>query len=340
LLQKEMTDKRKKILKLLVRVAVTSGLLVWVFHRIDRQQLAEALKDARWHFLIAVWVLIVMIYWIESIKLQLILKKQGCVLNNTTIFRASAVAAFYSMIMPGMLSMGVKWYILKKSTGKGTNVFSSMAYNQFLSIVTMTVFGLGALILTNPAAIAMTNTRSRQMLPVFCGILLVIVVLFCLLLLNGRTGSRIINTIGYLLRPLPESIRQKARQVLEQIALFQIVGWQFHLLMVLITGAGILVGGIVMYMFAAKAANITIPPSVFVWLWPIIYILQRVPISIANLGVREATLAALLPIYGVAPSKAVMMSMVLFSALIFMAVIGAVFNFCGFMTGVRPNETV
>ena len=167
-----------------------------------------------------------------------------------------------------------------------------------------------------------------------------VVVLFCLLLLNGRTGSRIINTIGYLLRPLPESIRQKARQVLEQIALFQIVGWQFHLLMVLITGAGILVGGIVMYMFAAKAANITIPPSVFVWLWPIIYILQRVPISIANLGVREATLAALLPIYGVAPSKAVMMSMVLFSALIFMAVIGAVFNFCGFITGARPNETV
>lgn len=335
-----MTDTNKKLLKLFIRIAVTSGLLVWVFHRIDRQQLVEALKEARWHFLIAVWALIAAIYWIESVKLRLILKKQNCAVHNTVIFRASAIAAFYSMIMPGMLSMGMKWYILKKKTGKGTNVLAGMAYNQFSSIVTMTVFALTALILTNPAAIGLTNSGNSQLLPLFCGILLIVIILFCLLLLNSRTGGKIVNTIGYLLKPLPESIRQKARLSLEQVALFQVVGWRFHLLMILISGIGILVGGIVMYVFAAKAANIIIPPSVFVWLWPVIYILQRVPISIANLGVREATLATLLPLYGVAPSKAVMMSMVLFSALVFMAVIGAVFNFFGFMTGVRPNETV
>ena len=335
-----MTDKGRKILKLLIRAAVTSGLLIWVFHRIDRQQLVEAFKTAKWYFLIAVWALILTIYWIESKKLMFILKKQNCVLHNTVIFRASAITAFYSLIMPGMLSMGVKWYILKKRTGKGTNVFSSMAYNQFSSIVTMTVFALAALILTNPAAIGITNSKSRQLLPIFCGILLVVIVLFCLLLLNNRTGSKIISAIGYLLKPLPESIRRKARQILEQIAVFRVVGWWFHLLMILITVVGILVGGIVMYMFAAKAANIIVPLSVFVWLWPVIYILQRVPISIANLGVREATLATLLPIYGVAPSKAVMMSMVLFSALVFMAIIGAVFNFSGFMMGVSQNEAV
>jgi uncharacterized membrane protein YbhN (UPF0104 family) len=335
-----MTDKSRRILKLLIRIAVTSGLLIWVFHRIDRQQLVEALKEARWHFLVAVWALIAAIYWIESIKLRIILKKQNCDVHNTVIFRASAIAAFYSMIMPGMLSMGMKWYILKKKTGKGTNVLAGMAYNQFSSIVTMVVFALAALILTNPAAIGLTNSGNSQLLPLFCGILLIVIVLFCLLLLNSRTGGKIINAIGYLLKPLPESIRQKARLSLEQVALFQVVGWQFHLLMMLISGIGILIGGIMMYIFAAKAANIVISPSVFVWLWPVIYILQRVPISIANLGVREATLATLLPIYGAAPSKAVMMSMVLFSALVFMAVIGAVFNFFGFMTGVRPNETV
>jgi uncharacterized membrane protein YbhN (UPF0104 family) len=335
-----MTDTNKKLLKLFIRIAVTSGLLIWVFHRVDRRQLVEALKTAKWYFLVVVWVLITTIYWIESIKLRLIMKKQNCAVHNTVIFRASAIAAFYSMIMPGMLSMGMKWYILKKKTGKGTNVLAGMAYNQFSSIVTMTIFALIALIVTNPAAIGMTNSKSGQLLPVFCSILLVVIVLFCLLLLNGRTGGKIINTIGYLLKPLPESIRQKARLSLEQIALFQVVGWRFHLLMVLITSVGILAGGTVMYMFASKAANITVPLSVFVWLWPVIYILQRVPISIANLGVREATLAGLLPIYGVEPSGAIMMSMILFSALVFMAVIGAVFNFCGFTAGVRSNETV
>ncbi len=335
-----MTDKSKKILKLSIRIAITSGLLVWVFRSIDRRQLVEAVKEARWYFLIAVWALIAAIYWIESVKLRLILKKQNCVVHNTVIFRASAIAAFYSMIMPGMLSMGVKWYLLKKKTGKGTNVLAGMAYNQFSSIVTMTVFALVVLIVTNPAAIGMNNSRNSQLLPLFCGILLVVTVLFCLLLLNSRTGGKIISTIGYLLKPLPESVRQKARLSLEQIALFQVVGWRFHFLMMLITGIGILAGGMVMYMFAAKAANITVPISVFVWLWPVIYILQRVPISIANLGVREATLATLLPIYGAAPSKAIMMSVILFSALVFMAAIGAVFNFCGLTAGVNSNETV
>jgi len=335
-----MTDKSKKILKFFIRITVTSVLLIWVFRSIEPQQLVEAIKTARWRFLIAVWALIVMIYWVESMKMRLILQRQGCILNTATIFRASTVASLYSMIMPGMLSMGVKWYILKKSTGKGTNVFSSMAYNQFSSIVTMMMFGLGAFILTNPAAIASTNAKNSYMLQVFCGILLVVIVLFCLLLLNNRTGSIIINAIGYLFRPLPIGIRQKAREIPEQIALFQVVGWRFHLLMILITSVGILVGGIVMYLFAAKALNLTIPLAVFVWLWPIIYILQRVPISIANLGVREATLASLLPIYGVEPSQAVMMSMILFSALVFMAVLGAVFHFSGFKTGARPDEAV
>jgi len=335
-----MTDTSKKLLKLSIRIAVTSALLIWVFRNVGRQQFVEALKSARWQFLIGVWAIIVVIYWFESIKMRLILQRQGCVLNTATIFRASTVASLYSMILPGMLSMGVKWYILKKSTGKGTNVFSSMAYNQFTSIVTMMMFGLGALILTNPVAIASTNAKHNYMLQVFCGILLAAIVLFCLLLLNNKTGGMIIKAISYLLRPLPAGVRQKARQIPEQIALFQVVGWQFHLLMMLITTVGILIGGVIMYLFAAKAVNITVPLTVFVWLWPVIYILQRVPISIANLGVREATLVGLLPIYGVETSKAVMMSMILFSALVFMAVLGAVFHFSGFRTGVRPDEAV
>jgi uncharacterized membrane protein YbhN (UPF0104 family) len=334
-----MTDRGKRILKLLIRIAVTSALLVWVFRSVGRQQLVEALRSARWQFLIGVWAVIVVIYWFESIKMRLILKKVGCVVKTNTVFGASVVAALYSMILPGMLSVGVKWYILKKSTSKGTNVFSSMVYNQFSSMVVMFVFGLGALILTNPAAIA-SNTKGHNMLPVFCGVLLVVIVLFCLLLLNRIAGSKIINAIGIILKPIPEGLRLKALRILEQIALFQVVGWRFHFLIVLITSGGILVGGVVMYWFAAKAANVIIPLSVYVWLWPIIFVLQRVPISIANLGVREATLVSLLPIYGVVPSKAIMMSMILFSALAFMAVIGAVFNFCGFVTGVHPDEAV
>ena len=335
-----MTDKSKKILKLVIRIAVTSGLLALVFCRIDRQQLSEALRAARWHFLIAVWALMVVIYWVTSMKLRIVLKKQGCSLNTLTIFGVSAITAMYSLLMPGMLSMGMKLYILRKGTGKGINVFSSMVYNQFSAIIVMMIFGLGALILTNPASLVLTNEENYHLLPIICGILLVGLVLMCLLLLNGRMGGKIINGISYLLKPFPSKIRLKGQEILRQFAVFQTVGWKFHLVILLMIIVGTLLCGIIIFIFAAKAVNITVSPAVLVWLWAIVYILERVPISIANLGVREATLAGLLSIYGVEPSRAVLMSMILFSALVFMAIIGAFFNYSGFIKGVRPNEAV
>jgi len=335
-----MTDKRKKILKLAIRILVTSGLLICVFYRVERQQLAEALKAARWHYLIVVWALMVVIYWITSIKLRIILKKQGCILNTLTIFGVSAITAMYSLIMPGMLSMGMKWYILRKGTGKGIKVFSGMVYNQLSTIIIMMIFGLGALILTNPAAVIFTNKENHHLLPIISGILLVVIVFMCLLLLNSRTGGKIIKGISCLLKPFPLKIRQKGEEILGQFAIFQTVGWKFHLVILLMIIVGTLSCGIVIFIFAAKAANIIVSPVVLIWLWAIVYILERVPISIANLGVREATLAGLLSIYGVEPSTAVLMSMVLFSALIFMAIIGAFFNFSGFLTGVRSDEAV
>ena len=335
-----MTDKGKKILKLFIRIIVTSVLLIWVFSNIERQQLIEALKTARWSFLIAVWALVAMIYWINSIKMRLILKKQDCNLNTIIIFGVSAVTALYSMVMPGMLSMGMKWYFLRRGTGKGIHVFSSMVYNQLSNIVIMMIFGLGVLILTNPASIIWANSEVSHFLPAICTILLVIVVLFCLLLLNKQTGGKIVEAIGVLLSPFPSGIRKKAQEILQQIALFQFVGWQFHLIMFLITIGGTSLGGVIMYFFAAKAANVTVPLSTFAWLWAVIFILQRVPISIANLGIREAILSSVLPIYGVETSAAVLMSVILFSALVFMAVIGAIVHYGGFITGVSSDEAV
>ena len=63
----------------------------------------------------------------------------------------------------------------------------------------------------------------------------------------------------------------------------------------------------------ARAANVTAP-------------LGRVPISVANLGVREVTLVGFLAFYGVEKTAALLMSMILFSALVLMAIIGAIYQ--------------
>lgn len=321
-----MSTRARQIVKLLVRIAITAGLLVWVFSQIDLGKFEQTVKMARWQYLVAVWIVTAILFWIRSVKMQLILARQGCEVPVTTLFGATSVTALYSLILPGVLSTGVKWYILKRSTGRGSNVFSSMLYNQLSIMALMTVFGLAALIVSNPTSLFFANAESRWLLPVVCGALLVTVLGANVLLLSERAGGRIIELLKLLSGRLPTKMRQKSREVLDQIAVFQTAGWWFHLLVAFITFTGTLVGGVVVYVLAARSANVTVPVIVCVWLCVGIYVLGRLPISVANLGVREVTLVGFLAVYGVEKPAALLMSMILFSALIFMAGIGSMFQ--------------
>lgn len=321
-----MTTRGRQLVKLFARILVTTALLVWVFMQVDLGEFRQTVKMARWEFLIAIWGLTIVLFWIRSYKMQLILKRQGCNVGCATIFGATTVTCLYSMVIPGMLSTGVKWYILKRSTGKGSNVFSSMLYNQFLTVSLMMVLGFAALIATNPTSLLIPDTGNQWVLPVVCGVSLTSVLLFALLILSKSAGGKMLEIIGLLLKPLPPRVRQKSLEILEQIAVFQAVGWRFHLTVALITMIGTLIGGVATYVLAAKSANITVSAFVLLWLCVVIYALGRLPISVANLGIRESMLISLLSIYGVGKPAALLMSMVLFSALIFMAGIGAIFQ--------------
>jgi hypothetical protein len=256
-------------------------------------------------------------------KMRLILKKQDCLISTNTIFGATAATCLYSMILPGILSTGVKWYILKKGTGKSSNVLCSMIYNQWLIMTIMTVFGLAALMFTDPVTLSITNTKNQRLFHTVCGILLIALIAVSITLLNSKTGGKFTKSIAVLLSPLPEKIRQKGLKMLDQIATFQTVGAGFHLKITAISIIDTLIGGVIVYILSARAANVTAPMGIFIWLCALIYILGRVPVSIANLGVREAMLVVLLAPYGVEKTQALLMSMILFSALIVMAAIGA-----------------
>jgi len=312
-----MTDRSKKLVKLFIRILITAGLLGLVFSRIELQQFWQTVKTARWEFLVALWTLTIILFWINSIKMQLILKRQDCEVETIKIFGASAVTSLYSMVMPGLLSTGVKWYILKQHTGKGSNVLSGMVYNQVIEVVVKVLLGLVAIGLTNPAG--------GWKVPLGCLIMTIVVIAVCVLLLNRWTGPKISAIVAYALRPLPKVIRRPVETILEQLKVFQTAGYWFHLLMAGITLAASFIG-VVIYICAAKAAGIAVPIGALVWQSSAVYLLGRLPISIANLGVREVTLVGTMAIYGVQAPAALLMSMIIFSTNILMAIFGAVFQ--------------
>jgi len=310
-----MTNRRKNILKLFIRVVGTIVLLAWVFGKLDFQQLGTVIKTAKWEFLIGVWLLKIAAFWVRSIKMRLILRKQACQVNTAKVFAASAMTALYSLVLPGALDTGVKWYILKKHTGKGSNVLSSMIYNHFSEIVVTIIAALLALMISNPS-------KYRRLL-VLCGTILFILTAICTLLFSQRAGKTIKKYLTYVLKPFPSAIRQSGGKMLEQISVFQTVGPSFHLVMTLFCLAHILINAAIFF-FAARTADITIPLVTIIWLFAAIYLLSKLPITLAGFGVREATLIESLALYGVSAPAAFLMSMVIFSNTILMAVIGAI----------------
>jgi uncharacterized membrane protein YbhN (UPF0104 family) len=323
-----LEDKTKRILKFLLRVLITALLLVVVFSRVDLRQLGGAVKNTRWLFLVIVWVLVISAFWIRAVKLKIALRKQQCDVEVSTVFRASAVTTLYGLVMPGLLSTTVKWYILKSNTGKGSNVFSSMVYNQVTEIAVRVLVGL--------LAVMVTYSAGGLRVPVVCAIIAAVIVIGVILLLNKRTGEKFFVFARYILRPFPEIIRTTIERILEQIKVFQTAGLGFHLLIVAITLVDALFGAVI-YVCAAKAAAIEVSPIVLVWQSSVVYLLGRLPISIANLGVREFTLIEFLSLYGVEASAALLMSITIFSAAIVMAAIGAGYQIA-WMFKAKPNR--
>ena len=85
-------------------------------------------------------------------------------------------------------------------------------------------------------------------------------------------------------------VRGKGQEMLNQVVVFQNAGWRFHLWIALLNVIDGLFVGLLMYFFAARAAHVVVPMGMLIWLCAIVFVLSKIPISVANLGVREVTL--------------------------------------------------
>ncbi|MCP4449973.1 MAG: hypothetical protein GY809_00810, partial [Planctomycetes bacterium] len=145
-------------------------------------------------------------------------------------------------------------------------------------------------------------------------------------LLSQRAGAKIDVALLRAISAAPEVFRKRAEPILQHFKIFRTLGPGFHIAILvfgLLTGA---LGGGVFYMLAARATHIQVPFVAYVWMYVIIFVLGRIPVTLSNCGLREFVLMGLLGVYGVKAPVALLMSMIIFSAHIFIAFIGALYQ--------------
>ena len=324
-----MTEKSKRILKLLLRLAVTAGLLWLILGRINLDGLAEALGSAKWSYVVLSWAIGIGAYWIRAVRLRFILEKQDCRVPTRTIFGASAVTTLYSLILPGVISVGVKWYILRSFTGKAARVLSAMVYNQVSEILVRVLLSLIVVALVSPV--------SGRWISGLCLVVAVVTVACSLLLLHPLASRKLVVVSEFVLKPLPAVVRRGVTKTIESSRTFASCGWPFHGKVAGFNVISTLLSAVI-YLCVARATGISVPLTAFIWQASVVFVLARLPISVANFGVREVTLIGFLSLYGVDATTAVSFSLLVFSNALLMAGIGFFVQLFGMSRSDKPES--
>ncbi len=324
-----MHENVKRILKLLAKLGLTGALLWLVLSQIDLSRLGEAFAVADWRYVVLSWIVGIVTCWVRALRLRSLLRAQDCDVTAAKIFGASTVTALYSLVLPGMLSVGVKWYILRAFTGKAVQVLSAMVYNQAGEILVRIVMSL--------VLIAVTNPFDVWWVPGACLAGAAVILAGLVLLLHPVTSALLARASLSLLRPLPRIVRNGVTKTIQTSEVFASCGWVFHIKVAAVNVLSTLLSAL-LYWCAGQAAGISVPLTAFVWLASVVFVLGRLPISVANLGVREFTLVGLLSLYGVDAATAVFFSLLVFSSALTIAAIGLVYQLFGLFIAAKPPK--
>lgn len=311
-----MNDRVQRIAKLSLRVSVTITLLWVVIRRVDTARLGQTLATADFLYVFWGWGCVVLAYWVRSMRMRFILKRQDCSLETSKLFGISCVTALWSFVLPGFLSVGVKWYLLKKYTGQATRVLSAMVYNQVTEIAFRLCVALLALTLSNPFGRA-------WVLPA-CVLGIAVLAVFLSSLLYDRISRALIETSNSVFQRLPSKIRDGIHTTVESGRVFRASGWRFHVGVMANNLVAILLS-VMVYWSYARAISVSVPLSAFVWQGVVVVMLSKVPLSLANFGVREYALTGFLALYGVDPTTALCFSLLVGSNVFVIAGLGALF---------------
>ena len=165
------------------------------------------------------------------------------------MFGATCVTSLYSLVLPGIVSTGVKWYILKRTTGKGTNVLSSMLYNQVTLTVVMVAVGLAGSDRGQPGESRLAGNAADVDSPAPVRRLPRHSPAVSMLALNDRTGGPVIRLLMAALRPLPRRSRRRAGPCWSRSRCSRSAGWRFHLTIAVINVVDGLLVGLLWYLF-------------------------------------------------------------------------------------------
>ena len=236
------------------------------------------------------------------------------------IFRIQMIATFYSLVLPGdLIAGGVSWYKLSRPDRKYIEAGALLIFFRLVQISCLVFIGL-IVALWDPQ-IGSPEFRTLILFGLFS-----IIIMWILFFSNqiAKILDFIVNKVNgnssLLIR-----FYDNVEKLLNTILKFRTLGINR---LIFVFGLSLIaqILGLVYSFSLARAVDIQLPFFVIGWISTFVTIIQMIPISIAGLGIREASYAVLLSNYGISPEQAISFSITIFAVSVIVGLLGGLFE--------------
>jgi glycosyltransferase 2 family protein len=305
---------RKKLI-LLLRVAVSCGILAYLIATLDWQRLLRVFSEIRLEYVWFAPLLLIAGLYSLAVRWSILLKHFGIFLNPKESFIYYLIGNFYNIILPGSIGGDViRASICTIKQNKPLSLIASSAFLErvFGLLVVLFLGSIGILCSTEELRQQLGKTLTGTVLWFSLGNLFIFAIFWLSIgfipwqFLEAKIGK---NKIVSTLADIFDRIHNISIADLFLILAFNLFAQLFD---------------IAASYSLAQSISFNLPPIVFVIIIPIVYISTALPISLGGLGVREGVLALLLSRVGIAASDAITFSFIIYLNRVFVASIGGI----------------
>ena len=290
----------KKTLLTLLQLAVTIGLLWWVFHDPEkRAQMGEALRQANWGWL---WVGVIVFFGctiLATVRWKILLAVQGIHMTWLRTWQLFMIGMFFNLFMLGSTGGDVvKMFLTMREAPNHRGA-------ALLSVFMDRVIGMMALILISLAFLYFRydvlshSNSSAALLNTLLWLLAAAVVVIVVMFAGSALG---------LVHYLPSWTPLRGRIVeLSAACHMYAKGWRLTIWAFLVSFPLFAMFFITFYC-AAKAFTDQLGLVDIFSVLPIVAVITAIPISVSGIGLRESLFVQLLNPFGVSAAVATLIS--------------------------------
>jgi uncharacterized protein (TIRG00374 family) len=130
----------KKIFATLLQIAVTIGVLYWVFHDPHkRAQMRVALRAANYGWIVIAMLAYFLVEFTAAVRWQILLKVQRIHLSVPRVTALFLIGMFYNQFLPGGTGGDLmkSYLLLKETPGKATGALLAVVFDRMVGLVAL-----------------------------------------------------------------------------------------------------------------------------------------------------------------------------------------------------------